>query len=71
LLAFPAVAGITLTMGGVAIDEEARVIDEEGATIPGLYAAGGTAAGPTAGYIGGLATALGFGYIAGVTMSAA
>jgi fumarate reductase flavoprotein subunit len=70
LLAFPAVPGITFTMGGVSIDTAARVLNLDGEPIPGLHAAGGTAAGPTAGYIGGLATALVFGYIAGTTMGA-
>ena len=68
LLALPAIPGITFTMGGVSIDAAARVLDVDGEPIPGLHAAGGTAAGPTAGYIGGLATALVFGYIAGTTI---
>ena len=68
LLALPAIPGITFTMGGVSIDAAARVLDADGEPIPGLHAAGGTAAGPTAGYIGGLATALVFGYIAGTTI---
>jgi fumarate reductase flavoprotein subunit len=70
LLAFPVVAGITFTMGGVSNDADARVLDADATPIPGLLAAGGTAAGPTAGYIGGLATALTFGYIAGTTLAA-
>jgi succinate dehydrogenase/fumarate reductase flavoprotein subunit len=70
LLAFPVVAGITFTMGGVSIDAKARVLDADATPIPGLLAAGGAAAGPTAGYIGGLATALIFGYIAGTTLAA-
>jgi fumarate reductase flavoprotein subunit len=68
--AFPAVASISFTMGGISIDAETRVLDLNGAVIPGLFAAGGSAAGPTAGYIGGLATALIFGYIAGATLAA-
>jgi succinate dehydrogenase/fumarate reductase flavoprotein subunit len=67
LLAFPAAAGISFTMGGLGIDGRSRVLDDEERPIPGLLAAGGAAAGPTAGYIGGLATALVFGLIAGQT----
>jgi fumarate reductase flavoprotein subunit len=70
LFAFPAVASITFTMGGIGIDAGARVVDQSGTPVPGLFAAGGAAAGPTAGYIGGLATALIFGYIAGATLGA-
>jgi fumarate reductase flavoprotein subunit len=33
------------TLGGLAVDETARVLDAEGRPIPGLYAAGGAAAG--------------------------
>jgi len=33
------------TLGGLAVDEKGRVLDAEGRTIPGLYAAGGAAAG--------------------------
>ncbi|MDF2114909.1 FAD-binding protein [Roseiarcaceae bacterium H3SJ34-1] len=57
--AAPLAVGITCTMGGLAIDVNARVIREDGKPIPGLYAAGQTSAGleggPIAGYIGGLA----------------
>jgi fumarate reductase flavoprotein subunit len=70
LMAFPAVAAISFTMGGLRIDSDARVLDVDGKLIPGLLAAGGAAAGPTAGYIGGLATALTFGYIAGASLAA-
>jgi tricarballylate dehydrogenase len=38
--AYAVTCGITFTFGGVRIDREARVIDTEGAPIPGLYAAG-------------------------------
>lgn len=52
-------AGITFTMGGLAIDGAARVLDEENRPIPGLYAAGcatgGLEGGEFAGYVGGLA----------------
>jgi fumarate reductase flavoprotein subunit len=57
-------------MGGITIDADARVLDHSGSTVPRLFAAGGAAAGPTAGYIGGLATALIFGYIAGTALGA-
>lgn len=52
-------AGITFTMGGLAIDGTARVLNEQNKPIPGLYAAGcatgGLEGGGYAGYIGGLA----------------
>ena len=60
--------GITYTMGGIAIDPQARVMGTNDAPIPGLYAAGactgGLEGGPLAGYIGGLCKALSLGYIA-------
>jgi fumarate reductase flavoprotein subunit len=67
LLGFPVAAGISFTMGGLATDARARVLDHNERAIPGLVAAGAVAASPTAGYIGGLATALIFGLIAGET----
>ena len=58
-------AGITYTMGGIAIDEQCRVLNSEGKFIPGVYAAGaatgGVEGGPRSGYVGGLAKALVFG----------
>src|SRR5262249_37793181 len=52
-------AGVTYTMGGIAIDGAARVLDEENRPIPGLHAAGcvtgGLEGGEFAGYVGGLA----------------
>ncbi len=67
--AVPLCAGITYTMGGLAIDAEARVQHQSGNPIDGLYAAGGTIGGleggPFVGYSGGLAKALTFGKIAG------
>ena len=39
-LAFSVTCGITFTFGGLRIDTEARVIDSDGHTIPGLFAAG-------------------------------
>lgn len=52
-------AGITFTMGGMAIDGTGRVLGGNDEPIPGLYAAGcttgGLDGGPYAGYVGGLA----------------
>ena len=52
-------AGITSTMGGIAIDSVGRVQNESSTAIPGLYAvgcsAGGLEGGPLAGYVGQLA----------------
>lgn len=39
-VAYQVTCGITLTYGGLAIDEQARVQNEEGAAMAGLYAAG-------------------------------
>ena len=38
--AYGITCGITFTFGGLAVDQAARVMSEEGAPIPGLYAAG-------------------------------
>jgi tricarballylate dehydrogenase len=38
--AYAVTCGITFTFGGLRIDNEGRVVDLEGAVIPGLYAAG-------------------------------
>jgi succinate dehydrogenase/fumarate reductase flavoprotein subunit len=58
-------AAVTHTIGGIAIDEHARVLDEHGAPVGGLYAAGVDAGGvATGGYASGLATALVFGLAA-------
>jgi fumarate reductase flavoprotein subunit len=52
-------AAITHTIGGLRVDERARVLDEEGAPIHGLYAAGADVGGiSTGGYASGLASAL-------------
>lgn len=52
-------AGITYTMGGIAVDGHSRVLRADRTPIPGLYAAGATTGGleggPDAGYVGGLA----------------
>lgn len=53
--------GVTATHGGIAVDLDARVLDQRGAPISGLYAAGADAGGVYAtGYAGGLAMAGGF-----------
>jgi tricarballylate dehydrogenase len=38
--AYAVTCGITFTFGGLKIDNDARVLDSDGAVIPGLYAAG-------------------------------
>lgn len=38
--AFPVTAGITFTYGGLRVDADARVLDEDGVPIDGLYASG-------------------------------
>ena len=62
-------AGITYTMGGIAIDAHGRALDAAGRVVPGLYAAGaasgGLEGGPQSGYVGGLAKAAVFGLRAG------
>ncbi len=61
--------GITHTIGGLRIDERARVVGEDGNPIPGLWAAGADAGGiSTGGYASGLAAALVFGRIAAETV---
>ncbi len=66
--ALPMCVGITHTAGGLRIDPSARVVREDGAFIPGLFAAGsavgGIEGGPEAGYVGGLMKALVFGLVA-------
>ena len=56
--AVPLAAGITYTMGGIAIDAASRALDGDDRPIPGLYAAGcttgGLEGGTAAGYVGGL-----------------
>jgi fumarate reductase flavoprotein subunit len=68
-------AGITYTMGGIAIDARCRVQHRDGGVIEGLYAAGsctgGHEGGDVVGYTGGLAKAFSFGFIAGGAMAAA
>jgi fumarate reductase flavoprotein subunit len=58
-------ASVTQTLGGLAIDERARVLDEKGSPIEGLYAAGADVGGiSNGGWSSGLAAALVFGRIA-------
>ena len=58
--------GITFTMGGIATDGNGRVMNEAGAPIPGLFAAGcttgGLEGGPTAVYVGGLSKGAAMGF---------
>jgi succinate dehydrogenase/fumarate reductase flavoprotein subunit len=62
--------GITHTIGGIRIDEHARVVDDRRAPIGDLYAAGADAGGiSTGGYASGLAAALVFGRIAAETVA--
>lgn len=61
LMALPLCAGITYTMGGIEINEDAQVMRPDGSLIPGLFAAGATTGGiegggidGKVGYVGGL-----------------
>ena len=61
-------AAVTHTLGGLRIDERARVLGEDGAPLEGLYAAGCDAGGiASGGYASGLAAAVVFGRIAAET----
>ena len=66
--AAPACAGLTYTMGGICIDENARVVRADKTPISGLYAAGactgGIEGGPAVGYVGGLIKAVSLGLVA-------
>lgn len=66
--AAPACAALTSTLGGLEIDACARVLNERGEAIGGLYAAGSSVGnvegGPDVGYLGGLIKALVFGLLA-------
>lgn len=64
--------GLFHTQGGLAVDNDGRVLRQDGSIIPGLFAGGGAAAGISgragaAGYASGngLLTAVGLGYLAG------
>jgi fumarate reductase flavoprotein subunit len=68
LLAVRVFTGVTHTIGGLRIDERARVLDGRDAPVPDLYAAGADAGGIfTGGYGSGLAAALVYGRIAAET----
>ncbi len=61
-------AAVTHTIGGLRVDEHARVLDGHGTPVDGLHAAGADAGGIfTGGYGSGLAAALVFGRIAAET----
>jgi succinate dehydrogenase/fumarate reductase flavoprotein subunit len=63
-------AAITHTMGGLRVDEHARVLREDGSAIDGLYAAGVDAGGiSTGGYSSGLAQALVLGLAAAESLA--
>jgi succinate dehydrogenase/fumarate reductase flavoprotein subunit len=65
VLGVPVRAAVTSTIGGLRIDERARVLDERGAPLDGLHAAGVDAGGwATGGWASGLGAALVFGRIA-------
>ena len=65
------IPAITFTFSGLRIDPRARVLDEAGAVIPGLLAAGADAGGVfNRAYAGGLACALVFGLQAATTATA-
>jgi succinate dehydrogenase/fumarate reductase flavoprotein subunit len=67
-LAVRVYAAVTHTIGGLRIDEHARVLDPGGAPVPGLHAAGADAGGIfTGGYGSGLAAALVYGRVAAET----
>ena len=73
-MAIAVLPGITYTMGGIMIDEHAQVLDDRGAVIPGLLAAGATTGGLEGGsqaaYLGGLIKAGSFGLIAAERVAA-
>jgi len=65
VLAVHVTASVTHTIGGMAVDRNARVLDDHGTPIEGLYAAGVDVGGvATGGYASGLATALVLGCVA-------
>jgi fumarate reductase flavoprotein subunit len=66
------IASITHTIGGLRVDERARVLRADGSAVPGLWAAGVDAGGvATGGYASGLAQALVFGLAAAEDAAAA
>jgi fumarate reductase flavoprotein subunit len=61
-------AGVTHTLGGIRIDERARVLRADGSPIDGLHAAGVDVGGiASGGYASGLAQALVLGLVAAET----
>ncbi len=63
-------AAVTHTIGGLSVDTRARVLDESGTPIDGLYAAGVDVGGiSTGGYASGLASALVLGLVAAETIA--
>jgi succinate dehydrogenase/fumarate reductase flavoprotein subunit len=65
------IPALTYTFTGLSIDEQARVLAEDGSPVPGLLAAGADAGGVFhRAYAGGLATALVFGLQAAATATA-
>ena len=73
--AVPMCAGITYTMGGPAVDADARGLHRDGHAIAGLYAvgsaSGGLEGGPQVGYVGGLIKAFTLGIKAAQSIAAA
>lgn len=71
--AVPLCAGITYTMGGIATDGAARVLDHSDQVLEGLFAVGATTGGleggATASYVGGLAKAATMGLEAAEVMA--
>lgn len=71
--AVPVCAGITYSMGGIAINKRAQALDENDEPIAGLFAAGastgGLEGGPNTAYVGGLSKALVFGLLAGESVA--
>jgi succinate dehydrogenase/fumarate reductase flavoprotein subunit len=71
-VAVPVRPAVTFTEGGLKIDESARVLDQAGLPIPGLYAAGADGGGIFhERYAGGLSLSLIFGRLAGEAAAAA
>jgi len=68
-IGYPLRPGITFTYHGLAVDERARVLGQDGSPMPGLFAAGEVMAGNVLrrGYLGGVGMTIGsvFGRIAG------
>lgn len=72
--AVPLCTGVTGTMGGVVINEQAQALKPDGSILPGLYAAGtpvaGLEGGPRAGYVGGISKSFILGLLAGEHIAA-